>query len=73
VEAKGSDAVAETEKGEFSMLADGQGQVSVAARKGRVRLSAKNKTVDIEAGMLSTVQAETAPATPEPFSRSLCF
>lgn len=71
VEARGSDAVAETDKGEFSMLTTGKGQVAVAAKKGRVRLSAKNKTVEVTEGTQSVVLPESAPKAPEPIPPSL--
>jgi len=65
VEAKGSDAVAETSQGQFSVLTTGRGQVSVATRKGRVRLSAKNRTVEVTAGKQSVVLPEQPPGLPE--------
>lgn len=71
VEARGSDAVAETKQGEFSMLTTGKGQVSVATKKGRVRLSAKNKTVEVTEGTQSVVLPEQQPQAPEPIPPSL--
>jgi hypothetical protein len=71
VEAKGSDAVAETKKGQFSVLTTGKGQVSVATKKGRVRLSAKNKTVEVTEGMQSVVLPEQPPGEAEPIPPSL--
>ena len=71
VEARGSDAVAETRQGEFSVLTTGKGQVSVATKKGRVRLSAKNKTVEVTAGKQSVVLPEQPPGLPENIPSSL--
>jgi hypothetical protein len=71
VESKGSDAVAQTDKGEFSVLATGKGQVSVATKKGQVSFSAKGKTVEIKAGQQSTAWPELAPAEPTPIPTSL--
>ncbi len=71
VEAKGSDAVAELEKGEFAMLSDGKGQVSVATKKGNARLSAASETVEIPAGMQSVVQPGGSPSGPEAIPQSL--
>ncbi|MCP4674031.1 MAG: FecR domain-containing protein [Deltaproteobacteria bacterium] len=71
VEAKGSDAVAEMEKGEFAVLTDGKGQVSVATQKGQARLSAAGETVEIQAGMQSVVQPGGAPSGPEAIPKSL--
>ncbi|MFC1609748.1 hypothetical protein ACFL6C_02210 [Myxococcota bacterium] len=71
VESKGSDMVAETDRGEFNVLATGNGQVSVAARKGRVRLSAGGKTVEVVAGQQSLVQPELPPGQPESIPTTL--
>lgn len=71
VAAKGSDAVAEADGGEFSVLTSGDGQVAVATRKGDVRLSAKSKSVWVTAGTQSVVQPDLPPAAPEPIPASL--
>lgn len=71
VETRGSDAVAEADRGEFSVLSSGQGQVSVASHTGAVRLSARNKTVEVPAGTHSVVGKDLPPAPPKPIPASL--
>ena len=71
VEAKGTDAVAEADKGAFDLLADGKGQVAVAARTGTVRLSAKRQTVEVAAGSQSVVAGDAPPSAPVPIPTSL--
>jgi hypothetical protein len=71
VESKGSDAVAETGKGEFSVLTTGDGQVAVATQKGEVRFSSKDKSVEVKAGNQSVVQPDSPPTAPEPIPASL--
>lgn len=71
VETKGSDAVAETGKGEFSVLTTGEGQVAVATQKGKVRLTSKDKSVEVAAGKQSVVQPDSTPTAPEPIPTSL--
>jgi hypothetical protein len=71
IEMKGSDAFAESSKGEFSVLTRGDGQIAVAARAGNVQLSAKNKNVKVAAGTQSLVQPNLPPTTPEPIPASL--
>ncbi|MBN2494110.1 MAG: FecR domain-containing protein [Deltaproteobacteria bacterium] len=71
VEARGTDAVAEADRGSFSVLASGKGHLSVATRTGTVRLSAKSKTVEVRAGTQSLVQPDLPPAEPEPIPPSL--
>ncbi len=61
---KGSDAVAESGAGEFSALTVGDGTVAVAARKGDVTLTAKEKTVTVAAGQQSIVRPDLPPASP---------
>jgi hypothetical protein len=71
VETRGSDAVAETDKGEFSVLSSGKGQVSVASHTGAVRLSARNKSIEVPAGTHSVVRKDLPPAPPKPIPASL--
>ncbi len=71
VEVRGSDAAAVAKTGKFSMLSDGKGHVSLATQKGRVRLSAKNKSVEVVAGMQATVKPDLPPLAPEPIPQSL--
>ena len=71
VEVKGSDAVAESGRGEFSVLSDGAGQVAVAAKEGTVALSAAGKTVEVGAGQQSVVAKGSGPSAPEKIPPSL--
>lgn len=72
VEAKGSDAVAESGGGTFGVVTDGRGQLTVATSTGRVKLSAKGKSVDVEAGTASTVTKDSdGPSAPRPVPKSL--
>jgi hypothetical protein len=71
VSVDGSDAVAETESGEFAVLADGEGAATVATVSGSVRVTAKNQTVDVPAGTQSIVGRGEAPSAPTPIPASL--
>ena len=64
VETEGSDAVAEADRGEFSMSSSGTGTVVVAARQGSVHVSAQQKTVTVSPGEQSVVTAGLPPTTP---------
>jgi hypothetical protein len=64
VQARGSDAVAESRDGSFGVVADGQGQVAVAAETGSVRLTAAGASVDVAAGQSSTAIVGAAPSAP---------
>ena len=64
IEAEGSDAVARTEGGAFSMTADGQGIVAVGSTSGWASLSAEGESVRIGAGMVSRVAGKEAPRPP---------
>lgn len=70
-EAAGSDAVAETRGGRFSMMSDGRGQVAVATETGSVRLRARGKDVNVGAGTISTVSPGSAPSAPTAVPKSL--
>ncbi len=52
---KGSDAVASSKEGEFSMTSDGKGTVVVDSYKGMVKIKSKGKTVKIKKGKRSLV------------------
>ena len=67
----GSDAVATATEGEFSMLADGKGQMTVASLKGTVKVSARDKTVTVTAGTQSLVNPSLPPAPPSKIPPSL--
>lgn len=72
VEAKGSDALAESRGGAFGVVTDGRGQLTVATETGSVKLSSKGKTVEVGAGTTSTVTAEgDGPTAPRAIPKSL--
>ncbi len=71
VEAQGSDAMAESEQGQFSLLTDGHGRIALATEKGRVVLSAKDQQVVVTDGMQSTVQPNLPPSKPQSIPTSL--
>jgi len=64
LEAEGSDAVARTEGGAFSMTADGQGVVAVGTSSGWASLSAEGESIRIPAGMISVVPGKGKPKKP---------
>ncbi len=63
-------AVAKASVGEFSMLTNGS-QVSVAALRGQVTLSARGRSVRIGSGQLSLVARDQAPTAPTAIPPSL--
>lgn len=68
----GSGAVAEGERAaEFSVLASGNGEVSVAAKRGEVRLTSKNETVQVPPGQQSIALPNLPPSKPQPIPSSL--
>jgi len=72
VEAKGSDALAESRGGEFGVVSDGKGQLTVATETGSVKLSSAGKTVEVAAGETSTVLADgDGPTAPRAIPKSL--
>jgi hypothetical protein len=71
VETHGSDAVADTRSGRFSMMSDGRGQVAVATETGQVRLRAHGQEVAVPKGTLSTVAPGEGPTQPVAVPRSL--
>lgn len=71
VEARGSDAVAETKGGRFGMVTDGKGQVAVATETGSVKLTSGGESVKVEAGKQSTVTQNEAPTAPKTVPKSL--
>ncbi|MCP4448725.1 MAG: hypothetical protein GY811_25825 [Myxococcales bacterium] len=71
VAARGSDAVAETKDGDFSMLSTGTGKVAVASRRGRVAVSAAGETVLVGAGSQTLVSGKGPPSPPEKLPASL--
>lgn len=71
VQARGSDAEAESRGGTFGVVTDGNGQLAVAATTGRVKVSAAGKSVDVGAGETTSVRAGGAPAAPATVPSSL--
>lgn len=71
VQAKGSDAEAESKGGTFGVVTDGRGQLAVATTTGTVKLTAKGESVDVGAGQTSTVIAGGAPSAPAALPSSL--
>jgi hypothetical protein len=71
IETVGSDAVAQTAQGTVDVLADGSGQMTVAARKGFVLLSARTKTVVVQAGYQAIAGRDAPPSEPAPAPPSL--
>jgi hypothetical protein len=71
VEVKNSDAVAETDDGAFAVLTEGGGNVSVAASRGDVNLTAQGETVKLTKGTQSIVLPNKAPARPTEIPSSL--
>jgi len=71
VQARGSDAEAESKGGTFGVVTDGKGTLAVAATTGTVRVSAAGAAVDVSAGQSTTVDAGKAPTTPTSMPTSL--
>lgn len=70
VQARGSDAEAESAGGQFGVVTDGSGQLAVATSTGKVKLSAAGATVEVAAGETSAVTGG-APSAPRPIPASL--
>jgi len=62
VQAKGSDAAAESRGGTFGVVTDGRGQLAVAATTGSVKVTAQGAEVEIGAGQGTTVDPGKAPS-----------
>jgi hypothetical protein len=71
VEVKDSDAVVETQAGEFAMLRSGDAQVTVATNEGEVDVTAKQQRVRLAKGEQSVVVAGQAPSLPSRIPPSL--
>jgi len=71
VQARGSDAEAESKGGTFGVVTDGKGQLAVAATTGRVKVTANGGSVDVEAGQTTAVTAGQAPSVPTAVPGSL--
>lgn len=70
VQARGSDAEAESAGGQFGVVTDGTGQLAVATSTGKVKLSAAGQSVEMGAGETSAVTGG-APSAPRPIPTSL--
>ena len=71
VTARGSDAVARTGTGRFTLSNDGQGTVAVAAARGEVELQGGGKLVVVRAGQQSLILRGQGPTDPAPIPESL--
>ena len=71
IEAEGSDAVARSEGGAFSMTADGQGVVAVGTTSGWASLSAEGESIRIPSGMISLVPGKGKPKKPSSALRNV--
>lgn len=68
---KGSQAVAEASAGEFSVLRTEDARVTVATKKGQVKLSARGQSVEVGSGQQSVVAQDATPSAPTPIPTSL--
>lgn len=71
VQAKGSDAEAESQVGTFGVVTDGRGQLAVAATTGTVRVTAAGSAVEVAAGQSTSVEPGKAPSPPTEVPSSL--
>ncbi len=71
LETRGGSAVVEADDGEFSAIASGSGDVTVATTKGTARLTSSGATVAIARGRQATARAGEAPSVPVPIPASL--
>jgi hypothetical protein len=71
IEVRNSDAVAETANGDVDVITNGTGDVTVAANRGAVDVSAKGKRVRVGAGEQSSVRRGEAPSVPTKIPSSL--
>ncbi|HET9452542.1 MAG TPA: hypothetical protein VFO83_16750 [Aggregicoccus sp.] len=71
LKAAGSDAVARTDAGTFSMSNDGEGTVAVGTQAGEVAFVGKGRVVIVRAGQQSIARPGQAPSDPTPLPSSL--
>ncbi len=71
VAAENSDAVAEATDGRVHVLSDGQGNVQAAVTRGQASVTARGKTVTVQAGFATRVQPGKAPIAPRKLPGSL--
>ncbi len=70
---RGSDAVARTREGEFSLATDGRGTVVVDSRSGEVELSAAGQSTTVPKGKRSVVAPSQPPGKLMPIPSSLAL
>ncbi|MBN2494330.1 MAG: FecR domain-containing protein [Deltaproteobacteria bacterium] len=70
---RGSDAVAATKEGEFSLSSDGKGTVTLDTRKGKVKLEAKGKEISVPKGKRSVVLPDKEPSKLMPIPASVAL
>lgn len=70
---RGSDAVASSDQGEFSMSSDGEGTVVVDSHKGQVKLAADGKEVVVRRGRRSMVLPDKPPSRVLPIPSSVAL
>ena len=71
MKAAGSDAVARTEGGTFTMSNNGAGTVALATLVGEVAFSGQRKVVIVRAGQQSIIRPGRGPSEPTPIPTSL--
>lgn len=71
MKAAGSDALARTESGTFTMNNNGAGTVALATLVGEVAFSGQRKVVIVRAGQQSVIRPGRAPTEPTPIPTSL--
>lgn len=71
VSSRGSDAIARTSDGRFTVSNDGRGSVAVATTDGAVELSGGGRLVVVRAGQQSFVRAGSGPSEPAPIPGSV--
>lgn len=71
IETTSGEAAAEAEEGDFSVLADGTGRLSVATTRGKATLSGGGKVIELEEGKQSSVQPGLPPSVPVDIPSSL--
>jgi hypothetical protein len=70
---RGSDAVASTREGEFSLVTDGRGMVVLDSRAGDIELSAAGQTTTVPKGKRSVVSPSRPPGKLMPVPSSLAL
>ena len=71
LKAAGSDAVARTDAGTFSVSNNGEGTVAVGTQEGEVAFVGKGRVVIVRAGQQSIARPGQAPSDPTPLPSSL--